>query len=914
MTSRRRPSLPSGIRRVFRLALGRPSIEEAVDEEVAFHLEMRAAELAAQGLSLDAARDEAERRFGNLQQWSTAMATVDREHTAQRSRTEWLEGIGRDLRYTIRGLRRQPLFTAGVIATLALGVGANATMFGIVDQLLLRPPSHVVDPSDIRRLYVATTDDNGGESTDAGFGYAAFANLRVESKSFTDFAAWSSPARASLGRGAEAQEVFAASASGSFFPVLGVQPFLGRFYTDEEDRPPTGTPVAVLGHELWRTSYGGDRSVLGRTLTVDGVDYGIIGVAPPGFAGVGLRQVDVWLPITASNHGWLSRMLRGSQWWESRGIVFLDMIGRLRPGVSDAEAEAELAVLYPRFIGSGPGAMPAERLAKARPRIVLGAVQEARGPGRSSTARVTLWLLGVSTAVLIIACANVTNLLLARAARRRREIAVQLAIGAGRGRLIRQLLIESVLLAMAGGFVGLLVARWGGGFVRTILLPSVSWKESLTDPRVLFFTLAVVTVTGVLAGLAPAIQASQPDLTVALKAGAREGHGRRARTRSGLLIVQAALSVLLLVGAGLFVRSLGNASRIPLGFDPEGVVRVEADLRGAGYSTGETVTLYERLAERVRVLPGVRSAAPVSSVPFYSMRSTELRVPGLDSVPRLPGGFTVYSGVSPEYFTTLRTRVLRGRPFEAADRLGSESVVMVSETTARTLWPAGDAIGKCVGVGAADTPCSTVVGVVEDVRWEELRSEPRLHVYVPVAQRREALTLLIRTGGTAATADAIRNSVYELAPRLTFVRLVPLMNSIESQLRPWKLGASMFTAFGVLALIIAAAGLYSMLAYMVTMRAHEMGVRIALGAGAADVVRLVVGDGMRVTVIGIALGLAAALALSPRLETLLYGVSSRDPMVITGVVLVLLGVALVASFVPAMRAARSDPSLALRSD
>jgi hypothetical protein len=258
--------------------------------------------------------------------------------------------------------------------------------------------------------------------------------------------------------------------------------------------------------------------------------------------------------------------------------------------------------------------------------------------------------------------------------------------------------------------------------------------------------------------------------------------------------------------------------------------------------------------------------------------------------------------------------VLRGRPFAATDRLGSEPVVMVSEMTARTLWPAGDAIGKCVGVGAADTPCSTVVGVVEDVRWEELRSEPRLHVYVPVAQRQETLTLLIRTDGAAMAGDAIRSAVYESAPRLTFVRLVPLMNSIESQLRPWKLGASMFTAFGVLALVIAAAGLYSMLAYMVTMRAHEMGVRIALGAGAADVVRLVVGDGMRVTAIGIALGLAGALVFSPRLETLLYGVSSRDPLVIAGVVVMLLGVALVASLVPAMRAARSDPSIALRSD
>jgi predicted permease len=534
---------------------------------------------------------------------------------------------------------------------------------------------------------------------------------------------------------------------------------------------------------------------------VDGIDYQVIGVAPPGFAGIGLQRVDVWLPMTTSSGPGFSRMLRGVNWWEFRGIVFLDLVGRLRPGITDVEAEAELAVIYPQFIGNGPGAMPPERLAKRRPRIVLGPVLAARGPDPSASTRVTLWLLGVSVMVLVIACANVTNLLLARATQRRREIAVQLAIGAGRGRLVRQLLLESLLLALAGGIAGLMVARWGGGFVRSILLPSIAWAESIADARMLLFTLAVVTLSGLLAGIVPAIQASRPDLSAALKTGAREGHGRRARMRSVLLVTQAALSVVLLVGAGLFVRSLRNASRIPLGFHPEGVVRVEADLRGAGYTAQEARQLQVQINERVRALPGVESTALVGAIPFYSMIGGRLSVPGRDSLPQMSGGPPVYAPVSSEYFTMMGTRVLRGRAFTKADRVGSEPVAMVSETTARALWPGGDALGKCVMVGAAEPPpCSTIVGIVEDVHWEELQEGPKLHVYASIAQTGGSMTLLIRTrSDEAATADAIRGIVYDVAPRMTFVRLVPLSESIDYQLRPWKLGASMFTAFGVLA-------------------------------------------------------------------------------------------------------------------
>ena len=911
-----RSSLPAGVRRAFRLALGRRRIDADVDDEVAFHLDMRASELIAQGWTPEAAREEAQRRFGNLRQWSTAMAMVDRAHTGRRQRSEWLAGIMRDIRYTSRALRRQPLFTAGVMATLALGIGANATMFGIVDHLLLRPPAHVVDPSSVRRFNSVRIDDSGADLTESVFSYASFAVLRATSRSFADIAAWGRASPQPLGRGTGAQEIQVGDATASLFPTLGVRPRIGRFFTEAEDSPPSGSNVAVLGHELWRTTFGGDPAVLGRSITVSGRDYQVIGVAPDGFAGIGLERVDLWLPMTTSSSRFISRMTAGAPWWEARNVEWLEIFGRLRPGVTAGQAEAELAILFPRVLGSGPGAMPPDHLERSRWRILLSPVQAERGPGRSASTPVTIWLLGVSVFVLIIACANVTNLLLARAARRRREIAVRLAMGAGRGRLVRQLLIESLLLAAAGGLAGLLVAEWGGGFVRTVLLPSVAWDDTITDSRVLLFTCVVVVLTGVLAGIVPAIQASRPDLTGALKSGMREGGGRRARTRTALLVTQAALSVMLLVGAGLFVRSLGNASRVALGLEPERVLRLGVDLRGAGYTRAESDMVYQQILARLRAVPAVSSAALASTIPFYSRITTELRVPGRDSTPRMPGGRPLFNAVSPGYFATVGTRLVRGRDIADADRTGAEPVAIVSQTTARTLWPGGEALGQCVRLAASDTvPCKTIIGIVDDVRWTNIQEAPSLQVYVPIAQQREAPGLLVRPSGDAAAAiEAVQRVVYEVAPRVTLARVVPIATYVDRQLRPWRLGASMFTAFGVLALVIAAVGLYSMLAYTVALRAHELGVRVALGASVADVLRLVVGDGMRVTGVGIALGVVGALLLSPRLERLLYGVTGRDPLVVGGVVIALLAVALVASLEPAMRAARADPSVALRND
>ncbi len=911
-------ALPEGIRRVFRLATRRPRIEAEVDEEIAFHLHMRQAELTERGWTVDAARDEASRRFGNVTHWSRAMRQIDQGRVRQERQSEWLADMLRDLRYTVRGLRRQPVFSIGVILTLALGIGANATMFGIVDRLLLRPPPHVVDAGSVHRLYVDARGEDGVRTTQRRFSYAAFANIRAESRSFRDVAVWGVSTSA-MGRGTDARQISGAMASAGLFPLLGVRPHLGRFFAEEEDQPPRGARVAVIGYDLWRAEYGGDPAVLGRTIHLDGSDYQIIGVAPAGFSGPSLERVDAWMPVTAASPDRINHFIGDHSWWEVRGASWLSLVGRIAPGVSEEQAEAELALLYPRILMSGPDGRTAERVERQSPHVVLGGIQADRGPDRSPGARVATALLGVSALVLVIACANLGNLLLARAARRRREIAVRVALGVGRGRLIRQLLLESVLLALVGGVAALLVAHWGGNVVRTVLLPDVAWGETLADGRVMLFTMLAALVTGVLAGLVPALLATAPSLAGTLKSGSRDGGGRRARTRTILLVVQGALSVVLLVGAGLFVRSLINVGRVELGFEPERVQVVDADVFGAGYQPAQSAAIYDQLLTQVSSMPGVDAAAVVLTVPFRTVWDIDLRLPGRDSIPLMPGGAPLFNAVTPDYFRTVGTPFNQGRSFTAADRAGSEQVAIVSQSTARILWPAGDAIGQCIHTtDESDAPCTTVIGVVGDVQWNDLRGEPRHQIYVPLAQQVTGppmRTLLVRPSGDPRSLDAaLRQAVQEVAPNVAYTPVTPLLDGVEPQLRPWRMGATMFTAFGVLALIIAAVGLYSVLAYSVAQRAHELGVRVALGASTNDVLRLVVGSGLRVTAAGVVVGVVAALLLGGRIEPLLYDVGARDPVVIGSVAGILLLVAAVASLLPAIRAARVDPNRALRSD
>jgi predicted permease len=527
-----------------------------------------------------------------------------------------------------------------------------------------------------------------------------------------------------------------------------------------------------------------------------------------------------------------------------------------------------------------------------------------------------LWVSGVAVIVLLIACANVMNLMLARLLRRRRETAVRLALGVSRGRLLAQSMTESLVLALLGSLAGVLIAQWGGAALRALYASQGAGEGVVTDTRTLAVALAAALVCALLTGILPALLATKADLASALKAGSREGTHQKSRTRVALLVLQGAMSVILLVGAGLFVRSLGNVRQMRLGFDAEPVLIAGTNFRGLQLDSAARVLLTRQLLERAQAIPGVRHAAVVSSVPFWSTSSTSLFVTGIDSVRRL-GRFT-YQTATPDYFNTMGTRITRGRPFNAADRAGAERVAVVSESMARVLWPGKEALGECLRVGADTMPCTTVVGIAEDAVQNSLTdSDTRFRYYLPLDQyapTRGGFVLLRLEGDTEAGQDLVRRELQSVMPGQSYITTRPLQQLIDGQRRSWLVGATMFVAFGVLALLVAAVGLYGVIAYGVAQRMHEMGVRIALGAQSRDVVRLIVGQGVRLAAAGIAIGLTAALLLAPRIEPLLFQQQARDPATCGFVAAMLLGVALLASLLPARRATRADPNSALRSD
>jgi predicted permease len=555
----------------------------------------------------------------------------------------------------------------------------------------------------------------------------------------------------------------------------------------------------------------------------------------------------------------------------------------------------------------------AAALERLKPRAIFGSILYDRGPQRGTDAKVATWVLGVAIIVLLVACANVANLMLARALARRREIAVRLALGVSRRRLAVQLFTESVLLAMVGGVAGLVLAQWGGGIVRAVLIPNVEWGNTLLDGRLLAFAGGLALLSALLTGLVPALQASDPDIAEALKSGGREGSHHRSRLRTVLLVMQGAFSVLLLVGAGLFVRSLHNVRSVELGLDVDRVMYVSTDPRGTPMPQTARTELRRRMAERARALPSVEGAASTMTVPFWRSINEDLFVPGIDSVNTL-GDFFL-NAVSAEYFATTGTRILRGRGIEAGDARGAAPVIVVSRSMAQLLWPNDEALGKCVKVGADTSPCRSVVGIAQDMRWGTFDDSRPLQVYLSDEQYRASDGLYIRTRGEArAEAPAIRRELQRLAPGIAYVEAHPLEDIIDPQLRPWRLGATMFTVFGLLALLLAGIGLYSAIAYGVAQRRHEIGVRLALGAGTSNIARMVVGEGLRVVAVGILIGVALALGGGRYIASMLFDVSARDPLTVSVVALVLLLVAIAASLIPAWRATRVDPVSALRAD
>jgi len=824
-----------------------------------------------------------------------------------------LENLRRDIAYAIRGLRSKPGFTIAVVVTLALGIGANAAMFGIVDRLLFRPPPMLKDAATAHRVYTWETYRGKEEASSVGR-YSRWRDLDSLTHSF-EYTAGYAGRDLGVGVGDDARVMPVGVVSADFFRFFDAPPALGRYFTRAEDSPPDGSSVVVLSWPMWQTQYGGRADVIGSTIRVDAEIYTVIGVTPRGFTGLTPAKPPVmYVPIARFG---ASRNCagRGTTWYETYSCGWMQMIARRKADVSIAAANADVTrayqVSYTKQRLEMPRATPPEI---DRPHATVGSILAQRGPNPTATTKVAAWVGGVSVIVLLIACANVANLLLARALRRRREIAVRLALGITRARLLSQLLTESIILALLGGVAGAFVAHWGGAVLRATLLEQDSQAPAgLRDPRTVLFALGAAVVVGLLTGLAPVLQARKTNLTVDLKAGAREGHAH-SPARTLLLVFQGALSVVLLVGAALFVRSLENVHALRLGYDVDPVLLVNLNMRGEQLDSAHNVQLRERLLEAATALPGVDDASRQTAVPFWSNSSTSLFVEGIDTVSAL-GQFD-YAAVSPSHFRTMGTRLLRGRGIEAQDLATSQRVMVVSDAMGKVLWPGHDPIGQCIRMHADTMPCTYVVGIAENIREQKLLSDSGYFYYVPITQfRSQSGGLFVRAHHDAEDIkEPLRRALQREMPGAAYVTVTPFRQIVSPETRSWQLGATMFVAFGLLALVLAAVGLYSVIAYNVTQRTHEMGVRIALGARAGDVTRLVIGEAVRVGAIGITIGVALALWATKWVKPLLYDVSPTEPGIYVGVALVLLSVAVLASWVPARRATRVDPNVALRAE
>ena len=898
-------------------------LEDAI-AELAQHLESSEAELWSRGRSVEEARSQllAELDEEKLRAMisrraaphaSSPMAVGSGDATIPAGRSTTMSVIVdalRDLRFGVRMLLHERAFTAFIVTALALGIGANAAMFGVLDRLLLRGPLHVQSSKELRRV-ISTTHPADRPTQRTGYlTYAQYKAFRADTTTFAGVAAYNLLRGTMYGSRGSARPVHRGSATSNFFGLLGVRPALGRFFTEREDDPDDPQRVVVLGYGFWQSEFGGDTAVLGRTIHLDYSVYTIIGVTPKGFTGVDLARVDAWVPESGVPHS--------TNWQEIWHWPWLHVVVRLRPEASIAQANDALTRLH-RNGYQGRSTVDRNAILSAEPIHFTYAGVEA------TQTRLSRWLFGVSAAVLLIACANVVNLLLARTVRRRRELAVRLALGAGRFRIVRLLVLETLLLALAGGVVGIAVAFALGQTVR-VMIPDIDWSTTFVDARLLGVAIAFSFIAGALVGVLPAMQGSAASPGEALKSGAREGGGggRTAWVRSALMITQAALSVVLLIGAGLFVKSVREALMLDLGIETDRLVTFSLDHTSQSFPWGDTVAIkrelarrnafYPMVAEQLRAWPDIESVALAAEVPFVSVAEYPIRLPGRDSIPTLRGGGPFVAAVSSEYFGTVRTPVLRGRSFTINDRAGNEPVAIINETAARTLWPSDDALGKCIFVADAKS-CATIVGVAADTKRASLQDDPAIQVYVPREQQAvgDDPRFVIRArGDVARVAEKVRQELLRLDATILYIYVDLPHNEVLTQARPWRLGAVIFILFGGLALVVAAVGLYSVVSYAVAQRTQEIGVRIALGAQPRAITRMALSNALVLVSTGVGIGLLLTLIGGPSFTSLLFGTSPRDPWVFGAVIVVMMLVTLAAASIPARRARRINPIEALR--
>ena len=810
-----------------------------------------------------------------------------------------LKIVSLNVRHAVRALIRRPAFAITAVATLALGAGGAITMFAIIDRLFFQSPAHLRAPNEVVRVYVAGDAEGEAIARDIG-AYPQYAALQEYVRGFASLAAFRS-LRVNMRRGDEVQHVAASVVTASFFHLVGVTPAFGRFFTEHEDRG--GAHVAVLSHALWRSRFGNDSAVVGRTIWLGKGAYTLIGVAPAGFTGIELEPVDLWLPMGAAAGENGFRL-------ECKSCYWLSVVGRLRPGTTRAQVATEATSALRHSTTT-------ERTESAGT-VLLAPIQEARGPSASDDARLSVWIGAMAVIVLLIACANVTNLLLARALERQLESAVRLALGVGRMRLMLELATEGLVIGILGGAAGLYVAFLGGNVLGRHLLPEGVATDVLGG-RILSFTAAVTLATVVLISIVPARQAGSTDLRLAISAGDRGRSFRRATARTWILVGQMALALMLVVGAGLFGRSFQNIAALRLGFDPDRLISVSANLRQLGYGTADINVQYERARDRMSRISGVANTSLAIGSPFRVSMAIGIDLPGVaDSLLLGRAGVPYFQAVSPEYFSTLGTDILHGRGFAASDVRGAAKVAVVNETMASRLWEGQAAVGKCIQL--EDGACREIVGVVEDVRRNSLIEPPTMQYYVPLAQMEPELdlsvtVLLIRTVGRAENSvGAIRRGLQAVWAEIPRFEITPAKNLFEGQLRPRRVGARVFSLFGALAVVMATVGLYGILAYMAGQRTREFGIRMALGAPGSAVTRLLARDSLRIAGVGIAIGTVGALLAGRLVASMLYGVSPYDARTLAASAGLLVTVSLLASYVVARRTAQIDLVNALRRE
>jgi putative ABC transport system permease protein len=884
--------------------LGLSPVREAeIVEEVSQHLE----EEYERALSCGASEDEARKQV--LEQLSAPdLLGSELKHVERRisqnpvtlgteERINIFADLWQDLRYALRMLTKNPAFTSIAIVAIALGIGANTVIFSAVNAVLLRPLPFK-NPEQLVMVWENATHLGFPKNTPSP---PNFLDWQKQNTVFTGMAAMSERSFNLTGVG-EPERLDGRRVSANLFDLLAVPALLGRTFVLKDDRP--GSHVVLVSYSLWQRRFGSDPSIIGRVVTLNGESYTVIGVMPRSvhLPGYGNWNDKVWVPIAFTNEE-----------TTERGNHFLAVIARIKPGIARKQAQAEMETI-------------AARLAKEYPRYntrtgatVTPLHEEVVGDIKSAL----LILLGAVGFVLLIACANVANLLLARAAVREKEIALRLALGASRSRLTRQFLTESVLLALLGGGFGLLLALAGIRVLKTFVPVTISQTQPISiDGKVLVFTALLALLTGIVFGLAPAIHASHSNLNDSLKEGGRDSAvGKRGNRLRDLLVVgEVAVSFILLIGAGLLINSFLHLRNLDPGFRADHLLTMKVDLSEPRYPDGERRSVFfDEVLRRIRALPGVQSVAVAGNLPFtYNGDSMGIAVEGIPDPP--PGQWpdVIYRAIGPGYFSTMGIPMIRGRDFTDQDKADSKNVVVISEKTARHYWPGEDPIGKRLKPGAttSDLPWREVIGVVKDVRQNDFIAQPKMQMYFAYRQLKDlgANALIVRTSvEPMSLATSIRDAIWAVDKDQPVANVDTMDHIVSEAIARQRFSMLLLGIFAALALVLAAVGIYGVMSYSVAQRTHEIGIRMALGARRADVLKMTVNQGLKLVSIGMMLGLAAASLLTRVLASLLFGISATDPVTFLGISLVLLVVAILASYLPALRATKVDPIIALRA-